>query len=133
MMKQQRLISQGALSRTLQAARESWNRQDYQQYFEMIERASRLDPANHRILLDLGLAYGMRYDYAAAERCFEKAVRVAPQRSEALAMAGTHCRNFNQYEMARRFFERAAEEPGAAPDTLAKLAELYERLRLLDE
>src|SRR5262249_47690254 len=61
------------------------------------------------------------------------AVRVAPQRSEALVMAGTHCRNFNQYEMARRFFERAVEQPDATPETLVKLAELYERLRRLDE
>src|SRR5260221_12666434 len=129
MMKQQRLISQGALSRTLQAARESWNRQDYQQYFEMIERASRLDPANHRILLDLGLAYGMRYDYAAAERCLEKAIRVAPQKAAVLAMAGTHCRNFGRYEMARHYFERAIEASGASPDSLVELAELLERLR----
>jgi tetratricopeptide (TPR) repeat protein len=132
-MKRPQLISPGSLNRMLQAAQESWNRRDFQPYFETMERASKMDPANHRILLDLGLAYGMRYDFAAAERWLEKAVRVAPNRSEVLIMAGTHCRNFNQYEMAKRFFERAAELPGVTPDTLVKLAELYERLRLLDD
>jgi len=117
----------------LHAAAESWRRQDYQQYFETMERASRLDPANHRILLDLGLAYGMRYEYASAERCFEKAVRLAPQKTEVLAMAGTHCRNFGRYEMARHYFERALEQPGATADTFAKLAELCERFRLVDQ
>src|SRR5205085_3981601 len=105
----------------------------FDQYFELMERASRLDPANERVLLDLGSAYGLRYDYAAAERCFEKAVRVAPQKSNALIMAGTYCRNFNRYEMARRYFERAVEQKDVSPDTLVKLAEVYERCRLLDE
>ena len=54
---------------------ESWQRRDFQQGIEILERASRLDPANAGILLDLGRFYGKRYDYAAAERCFEKAVR----------------------------------------------------------
>jgi tetratricopeptide (TPR) repeat protein len=117
----------------LQAAQESWGKRDFDPYFETMERASKLDPANPRILLDLGLAYGMRYDYAAAERCLEKAVRVAPKKSEVLVMAGTHCRNFNQYEMATRFFERAVDQPDVTPDTLIKLAELCERLRQLDK
>jgi len=47
-------------------------------------------------------------------------------------MAGTHCRNFSRYEMATQYFERAIKEPNATADTFAKLAELCERLRLLD-
>ena len=132
-MKRALLVSQGSLNRMLRAAADSWSRHDYTQYFETMERASRADPANHRILLDLGLAYGMRYEYPSAERCFEKAVRVAPQKAEALAMAGTHCRNFSRYEMARHYFERAIEQPGATADTFTKLAELCERFRLLDQ
>src|SRR6266850_2857388 len=132
-MKRPQLISPGSLNRMLQAAQESWGKRDFDAYFETMERASKLDPANHRILLDLGLAYGMRYDYAAAQRCLEKAIRVAPQKAAVLAMAGTHCRNFGRYEMARHYFERAIEGPGASPDSLVKLAELYERFRLMEE
>src|SRR5437870_1976568 len=72
-MKRQRFISQGALSRTFQAAAESWNRQDYAQYFELLERACRRDPANHGLLLELGSGHGKRHDYAAAERCCDQA------------------------------------------------------------
>ena len=132
-LKRARLVSEGSLNRMLQAAAESWRHQDYTQYFETMERASRSDPANHHILLDLGLAYGTRYEYSAAERCFEKAIRLAPRKAEVLALAGTHCRNFGQYEMARRYFERAIEQPGATADSFVKLAELCERFRLLDQ
>ncbi|MDB6111654.1 MAG: Sulfotransferase [Pedosphaera sp.] len=132
-LKRQPQASQGSLSRMFQAAQESWNRHDYQQSFDIMERASRLDPANHRVLLDLGSAYGIRYDYAAAERCFERAIRVAPHKSDALVMAGTYCRNFNRYELARHYFERAAEQKDASADTFVKLAEIYERFRRLED
>jgi tetratricopeptide (TPR) repeat protein len=132
-MKRQQLIAPGTLARLVQSARACWTQQDYQQYFALMERAIRLDPANHGLLLDLGAAHGRRYDYAAAERCFEQAVRVAPNRVEALAMAGVHCRAFTHYQMAREYFERASQEKNTSPDTLVKLAELYERFRLLEE
>jgi hypothetical protein len=48
-------------------------------------------------------------------------------------MAGTQCRGFERYEMARTYFERAVKEPGASPDTCVNLAEIYERFRLLEE
>jgi tetratricopeptide (TPR) repeat protein len=132
-MKRMRMISEGALSRLRQGALEAWRRQDYPDYFKIMEQASRQDPANSALLLDLGAAYGMRYDYVAAERCFDKAVRVSPVKNNALIMAGTQCRGFDRYEMARHYFERAAKEPGASPDTYVKLAEIYERFRLLEE
>jgi tetratricopeptide (TPR) repeat protein len=132
-MKRQQLFAPRALSRLIQNADACWQRQDYQQYFALMERASRMDPANHGLLLDRGAAHGKRYDYAAAERCFEQAVRLAPNRGEALAMAGVHCRGFTHYQMARHYFERANQEKNASPDTMAKLAELYERFRLLDD
>jgi Tfp pilus assembly protein PilF len=132
-MKRLRMISDGALERMRRSALEAWQRQDYSQYFKTMEHASRQDPANSNLLLDLGAAYGMRYEYAAADRCFERAIRVAPDRATALVTAGTQCRGFDRYEMARTYFERAAKEPGATPDTCVKLAEIYERFRLLGQ
>jgi tetratricopeptide (TPR) repeat protein len=117
----------------LQQAAECWRRRDYPQYFDLIERACRLDPANHRILLDLGLAHGIRYDYPAAEHCFDRAIRMAPNKSDALVMAGTYCRNFSRFEMARNYFEQAAAQKDASPDTFVKLAEIHERFRALDK
>ncbi|HWW01423.1 MAG TPA: sulfotransferase [Candidatus Acidoferrum sp.] len=133
MLKRAQLLSKGSRARMLQTATELWHGQDFDQYFELMERVCRLDPANHGLLLDLGSAYGMRYDYAAAERCFERAARVAPDRATALAMAGMQCRNFSRYELARHYFERAIAEKSSPPDTFVKLAELYERFHFLDE
>jgi len=127
-MKRPQLIAPGSLNRMLQGANEAWERHDYQQSFELLERASRLDPANPRILFQLGKSYGRRYNYAAAERCFEKAVRVAPQKAVALATAGRLSVDFGSHQLAERYFQRALEQPGATPDTIARLAELYERL-----
>jgi tetratricopeptide (TPR) repeat protein len=132
-MKLARMISEGALARVRQAALEAWRRQDYPGYFKIMEQAARQDPANVALLLDLGAAYGMRYEYAAAERCFEKAVRVSPSRETTLVMAGTQCRGFDRYEMARHYFELALKEPRVSPDTCVKLAEIYERFRMLEE
>src|SRR5580658_1810410 len=132
-MKRLRMISDGALERLRQSAREAWRRQDYPEYFRIMEQASRQDPANPKILLEMGAAYGTRYEYADAERCYEKAIRVSPARNDTLVMAGTQARVFDRYEMARHYFERAVNEPRVSGDTCVKLAEIYERFRLLDE
>jgi tetratricopeptide (TPR) repeat protein len=108
------------------AAAEAWKRQDYQQTIDILERGSRLDPANASLLLDLGRAYGMRYDYEGAERCFEKAIRVATQQSVALIAAGQRSREIGRPEMARRYLERAAEQR-VSPEILVALAEIHER------
>src|SRR5258708_6509768 len=126
-MKRQRLISKGSLSRLFQEAAEAWRRQDYQATIALLERASRLDPANTSVLFDMGRAHGLRYEYESAERCFEKAVKIAPRRMEALAEAGRRCQEFGHYDMASRFFEEATHEKGASPDVFVALAELYER------
>jgi tetratricopeptide (TPR) repeat protein len=126
-------ISQGSLSRIFQTAGEAWKRSDFQTAIEMMERASRLNPSNAGILLDLGRMHGLRYDYTAAESCFERAVRVSPHKAEALALAGARCRDFRNPELGERFFRRAAEQKDASPEMLVELAELYERLRRVED
>ncbi len=116
----------------LRSALDRWNRGEYAHYLVAMEQASQLDPDNHHILIDMGAAHGMLYDYGAAKKMFERAFVLAPDKSEAMAMAGLKCRNFNRFEMAEVYFERAVREKGANPDTFAKLAEMYERLRKTD-
>jgi tetratricopeptide (TPR) repeat protein len=132
-LKRQSLVSKGSLSRMFQAATESWQRRDFQQSIEILERASRLDPGNFGILLDLGNFYGNRFDYPAAGRCFEKAVRLAPQKTETLVIAGQLSRDFGNHAMAEGYFRRAMESKADSPEILVKLAEIYERLRRLAE
>jgi tetratricopeptide (TPR) repeat protein len=126
-MKRQRLISKGSLSRLFQDAVEAWRRQDYQKTIALLERASRLDPANTNVLLDLGRAYGLRYEFESAERSFEKAVKIAPHKIVALIESGLRSQAFGNYRMAAGYFERATREKGATPDVLVTLAELFER------
>jgi tetratricopeptide (TPR) repeat protein len=126
-MKRRRLVSQGTLSRLFEQAAEAWRRQAYDETIQLLERASRLDPANARVLFDLGRAHGLRYDYPAAERSLEQAIRVAARKTEALAEAGRRAQEFGHSEMATRYFEKAAQEKAASPDVLVALAELYER------
>ena len=128
-MKRSSLVSQGSLTRIFQAADEAWKRCDFQPAIEMMERASRLAPSNAIIWLDLGRMHGLRYDYAAAERCFEQALRVAPKKSEALVLASQHSRNFNNLSLAESYLKRALEQKDVSPTTIIKLAEIYERLR----
>jgi len=132
-LKRKSLVSQGSLTRMLQAAGEAWNRKNFQSGIEILERASRLEPANAGILLDLGRLYGLRYDYAAAERCFEKAVRIAPKKTETLAVAGLQSRDFGNFVMSERYYLRALEQKDVTPETPVKLAEIYERLRRLED
>lgn len=113
----------------LQAAEEAWKRRDFQQNIELLERASRLAPANPAILLQLGRSHGLGFDYAAAEACFERAIRVAPRKTETLIAAGVHSRDFRSPDLSERFLRRAVEQSDATPDALVYLAELYERLR----
>jgi Tfp pilus assembly protein PilF len=132
-MKRHQLVSKGSLTRMLQAAEEAWRRKDFQQNIEFLERASRLDPANAGILLQLGRIYGLRCDYAAAERCFEKAIRVGSRKTEALSAAGMQSRDFRKPELAEKYLRQAADQKDATPDMLINLAEFYERLRRMDD
>jgi tetratricopeptide (TPR) repeat protein len=132
-LKRPQLISQGSLSRMLQAAGTAWSRREFQKGIEIMERVSRLDSANSAVLLDLGRLYGLRYDYVAAERCFEKAIRITPKRTKALATAALHCREFSNFPMSERYYLRALEQNDATPKLFVELAELYERLRRLED
>jgi tetratricopeptide (TPR) repeat protein len=132
-MKRPQLVSLGSLNRMLQAANEAWERRDFQQSFELLERASRFDPANPRILLKLGQSYGLRYDYVAAERCFEKAVRVSPRKTEIMVIAGSLSVDFANHRLAEGYFQRALKQKDVMPETFARLAGFYERLHRTED
>jgi len=127
-MKPPPLASVDNLNRMLQAANECCLRGDFPQGIKLFEQASRMDPTNWQLLLQLGRTHGFNYDYTAARRCFEQVVRMAPHKTEALAAIGRLSLELGKHQMAEDYFRRAVEQPGAAPDTLARLAELYERL-----
>jgi tetratricopeptide (TPR) repeat protein len=132
-MRRLELVSQGSLSRMIKSADESWERGDSRQCFEILERASRLDPGNPKMQFYLGQRYGLRYNYAAAERCFEQAVRIAPDKTEALEIAGRLSLDFGRHQMAEDYFRRAVEQKDATAEPFARLAELYEHLHRTED
>jgi tetratricopeptide (TPR) repeat protein len=132
-LKRQSLVSQGSISRMLQAAEQAWELRDFQQNIEILERASRLDPANPSILLQLGRVYGLRYNYIAAEQYFDRAIRLAPNKTEALATASQASLDFASHQLTEHYFQQALEQKDATAETFARLAELYERLRRLED
>ncbi len=132
-LKRQSLVSQGTLTRLLNSADEARKRRDLQQSIEILERASRLDPANIQILLSLGHAHGSHYDYTSAERCFERAIRLARQKTETLAEAAFRARDFGNYNMAGHYYRLAAEQKDVSPEALVALAEISEQQRRLED
>ena len=132
-LKRPLLISKGSLDRMLKAVGEAWNRRDFQQAIETMERASRLNPSNVGIQLDLGRLHGLRYDFSKAEACFDKAVRMAPNKTETLAIAGHQCRDFSNFALSERFYLRALDQKNATPEMFVQLAKLYERLRRVED
>jgi len=132
-MKRPQLISQGSLNRMMTGANAAWEQGNYQECFELLERASRLNPSNFHILLNLGRYHGLRYNYAAAERCFEQAMRIAPRKMEMHTAIADHCQNFRNPDIAERFLRRALEQPDVTPLVCVKQAEVYERLRRIPE
>lgn len=134
-MNQRQSASGNALPQLLQAVAAAWRRKDYQQGIENLKRASKLDPLNVNILLDLGCAYGMRYEYATAEKYLEQACRLAPgaRKAEALTAAGIRSLEFHRVEMAQGYFQRALEVQGDSAEILVALAESYERTHHLED
>lgn len=132
-LKRQRLVSEGTVFRLLQTADEARNRREFQKCVEILQRASRLDPANVNILLNLAHACGKLFDYGACERFFDRAIQLAPNKAEALAAAALRARDFGSHKMAEHYYSLAAQQRDVSPDALVALAEISERHSRLDE
>jgi tetratricopeptide (TPR) repeat protein len=132
-MKRPQIVSSKALARLFQAAEEARQRQDFGQCVEILERASRLDPANITLLLNLGHAHGKNFDFAAAERFFERAIRIAPKKTEAFIAAALRSTDFGSNVLAERYNRLAADQKDVTPDIFVALAENSERLSRLEE
>jgi tetratricopeptide (TPR) repeat protein len=124
---------QEAIGRLLKEAEEAWGRQDYQKSLQLIEQATRKEPSNPGLLLELARAHGLRYDLATAERYIEKAVQLSPSRAQTLADAGRICLDFEQVDMAIRYLERAGQKNSVPIGSLMTLADIYIRDGRLDD
>ena len=121
------------MARLLQAADEARKRQDFEECSKVLERASRLDPGNPNLLLNLGHARGTNYDYAGAQEAFDRAIRLAPKKAEAMAATGYRARDFGNHKMAEHYYRLASEQKDVTAESFIALAEIAERYSRLDE
>jgi tetratricopeptide (TPR) repeat protein len=111
----------------------AWGRQDYETSISLIEQATRKEPLNPSLLLDLARAHGRRYDFPSAEKNLERAVQISKDRARTLGEAGQVCLQFDNIDMALAYLQRASQKKGASIRTLTTLADIYNRDRRLDE
>lgn len=114
-------------------AKQCLARGDYQQAIQILQRAHGIDPANEKILIELGFAYGMSYDFSTAERHFENAVAIAPSKTHALIAVGHRWMDARHFAASAKTFERALQQGDAPMVVFVRLVELYIRLRRLEE
>lgn len=113
------------IQRLCREAQESWKRQDYQRGIVLMEQAIRRQPSNPGLHFNLALAHGRRYDFPAAERCLEKALRVSNGRVQILEEAARICSSFTNLDFMLRYLERASRKKGVSINALTSLADIY--------
>src|SRR5215467_9273405 len=105
-MKRPQLISKGSMARLLQSADEARMRMDFAGCVEALEKATRMEPGNSTLLFNLGHAQGKNFEFAAAERSFERGLRLSPRKTEALTAAAMRAQDFGCTELAARYFRQ---------------------------
>ena len=121
------------IQRLYRQAEQAWEQQDYQKSISLIEQATRKEPFNPSLFLDLARACGKRYDFPAAERGIEKAVQTSKNRARTLEEAGQVCLEFDNIEMAIGCLQRASQKKGVSIGALINLADIYIQDKRLDE
>ena len=118
---------QSVVQRLFAEAAEQNNRGNYPEVIALLRRAFTLDSTNAAVALDLGRIHATVYDFAEAERWFEKALVMLEFQPEALLNVGHHWLSVRNYEAAQKTFERALNHPEVPIQTFIRLAEIYER------
>jgi tetratricopeptide (TPR) repeat protein len=109
------------------------NRGEFPQAIEILERAHRLEPADYKIVFDLGYAQALAYDFEAAGRWFEKALQVAPDKAEVLMGTADRWLDVRNFDAAGKAFERVVEQGQVPVGAFYGLAKIYARQRRLDK
>jgi tetratricopeptide (TPR) repeat protein len=122
-----------ALARMFAEAGQYLNRGDYAPAIEILERAHRLDPGNCKVVLDLGYANALAYNFSAAASWFDKAVELAPEKPGMLTAIAERWSDVRQFDASGRTYERALEHANVPVGAFYGLAKVYLRQRRLDK
>jgi Tfp pilus assembly protein PilF len=126
-MKSSHTLTDQAIEQMSRAAHEFLSNGRHDRYLELMDQAAKLNPANHRVPIDVGIYFLRRYDYPSAKVWFERAVAGTPIQVDVLESIAFYCRNLMRYDLAAQYLQRAAALGGATANTFAKLAEMSER------
>lgn len=132
-MKRHALVAEGTILRLMQAAQKAFEECKYTESFETFERARRLAPANPTILLEIAGFYLRRNETAKATEYIDRALKLSPKKTAVLEEAGRRSRAASTFDVARQYLEQAAAQNDVSPEGLAELAQVYERIRRLDD
>src|SRR5690348_4052818 len=110
-----------------------WSQSEYQKIPQILQRIHRLQPDNFEVLIESGSAHALNYDFAEAERCFEKAVDLSVNKVEALMKIAHHWLQVRHFAAAKNCFERILQQPSPPVLAYTRLVEIYERQRELHQ
>ncbi|MCB1094547.1 MAG: sulfotransferase [Verrucomicrobiae bacterium] len=119
----------GAVKRAVLA----WQEHRYDEAIVLFERALQQKPNNVQLLLDLGRAYGLRYDYDKADEYLGRALKLSPDSPRAMFAIGETYRKIARFDRAAEYFRKATLLASGQVNALLQLAEVLERLHALDE
>jgi Tfp pilus assembly protein PilF len=127
-----RNLADQAIDQLTREAHAFLNQGRHDLYLEIMQRAAEIDPVNHRVPIDVGVSFLRRYDYFSAKVWFERAVAGTHVKVDVLESIAFYCRNLMRYDLALHYLQQAGALSGATATTFAKLSEMYERSRQLD-
>ena len=132
-MKQPAPVLSNDLGALFQESKRCIARYDFAGATEVLRRAHKLQPANDKILVDLGAACAKSYDFAAAQKWFDQALRVSTTPAPALTAIGHAWLEVRNFEAAQAAFERLLQQPQVPLVAFLRLSDIYLRRRRLED
>src|SRR5438128_219946 len=99
------LPQQNALSRMFAETGRAFEQNDFARAAEILERAHRIAPRDHKILLDLGYACALGYEFDHAQRWFDQGLKLAPNKAAALMIIADRWTDVRQFDAAGKAYE----------------------------
>jgi tetratricopeptide (TPR) repeat protein len=128
-----RNVSRTDLDALFAEAEKCTTRYDLDGAIGYLQRMHKLEPTSDRILVRLGTAHANAYDFPAADQCFEKALSISQTRVEALNAVAHSWLTVRKYEKAKDYFEQILQEKQIPVVVMVRLAEIYIRLRRVED
>jgi Flp pilus assembly protein TadD len=108
-------------------------RYDYQGAAEILKRVHKLEPTSDKVLVELGAACAKAYDFESARKYFAQGIDISTEKPAAINAVGHHWLEVRNYEEAKTQFDLLLSQPQIPVAAFIRLAEIYVRMRRLNE